>query len=140
MEKGISRSRLDADCAQRMLSLRRDLGVSSFGLNQMVLEPGQRGRIHRHARQEEVYLVIAGRLNVEVEQEDHELGPGELMRVAPDLRRQLANRGSEWVVLVALGGAGEHEGRDGEAFSDWEQTRGASPQEVPLPEDLDLRR
>jgi len=34
------------------------------------------------------------------------------------------------------GGSGEHHGRDGEAFADWDAERGAPPQEVPLPEDL----
>ena len=52
------------------MSLRRALGVTSFGINQMVLEPRQRGRIHRHARQEEVYLVLEGTLTLLVEGEE----------------------------------------------------------------------
>ena len=39
------------------------------------------------------------------------------------------------MLLLALGGAGEHIGRDGEAFESWEQEQGAPPQEVPLPAD-----
>ncbi len=118
------------------MSLRRALGVSSFGINQMVLQPGQQMRIHRHAEQEEVYLVLDGRLTVAVEGEDTVLERGELMRVAPGVRRQLVNRGPGKVVLIALGGAGEHESRDGEAFTTWEQEIGAPPREVPLPDDL----
>jgi hypothetical protein len=38
--------------------------------------------------------------------------------------------------LIALGGYGEHAGRDGEAFTSWEQGQGAPPQEVPLPEEV----
>jgi hypothetical protein len=117
METGTSRTRLDPDGEERFVSLRRALGVTSFGINQLVLEPRQRGRIHRHERQEAVE-------------------PGELVRVAPQVRRQLVNRGPERVVMVALGGDGEHIGRDGEAFADWGDVRGAPPQEVPLPEDL----
>ena len=64
-----------------------------------------------------------------------ELGQGELARVGPEVRRQLANRGEEDVLLLALGGHGEHVGRDGEAFESWEQQTGAPPQEVPLPAD-----
>ena len=41
---------------ERFQALRRQLGVSSFGMNLLVLEPGQRGRIHAHDRQEEVYI------------------------------------------------------------------------------------
>ncbi len=136
MEEGTARTRLDPDCGERFLPLRRQLGVSSFGVNQIVLEPGQRGRIHRHRHQEEVYLVIRGRLTLLVEGEAVQLDEGELIRVAPRARRQLVNAGEERLVLIALGASGEHQGRDGEAFTSWDQEAGASPQDVPLPEDL----
>ena len=136
MEDGTSRTRVDPDAAERFTSLRRSLGVTTFGINQLVLQPGQRLRIHRHARQEEVYLVLKGQLTVALEAEEAVLDEGELMRVAPSVRRQLINRGSSRVVLIALGADGEHQGRDGEAFTSWEQTTGASPQDVPLPDDL----
>jgi mannose-6-phosphate isomerase-like protein (cupin superfamily) len=136
MDDGISRTALDPDVGERFLSLRRQLGVTSFGINQIVLEPGQRGRIHRHQRQEEVYLVIEGTLTLSVEGEEQAVQRGELVRVAPEVRRQLVNRGPERLVIVALGGAGEHVGRDGEAWSAWDSPQSAPPQEVPLPEDL----
>jgi uncharacterized cupin superfamily protein len=136
VEPGIGRARLDLTAAERFVSLRRQLGVTSFGMNQLVLEPRQRSRIHRHAHQEEVYLVLEGTLTLLVEREEHVLARGELVRVAPDLRRQLVNRGPDRVVLLALGGAGEHVGRDGEAFTSWEEERGAPPQEVAMPDDL----
>ena len=136
MDEGIARTALNPDAGERFVSLRRELGVTSFGINQMVLEPRQRGRIHRHGRQEEVYLVLEGTLTLLVEGEEQALERGELVRVAPEVRRQLVNRGPQRVVLVALGGDGEHTGRDGEAFADWGDARGAPPQEVPLPDDL----
>ena len=136
METGVTTSALDPDTEERFVPLRRRLGVTSFGLNQILLRPGQRGRIHRHAHQEEVYLVLAGTLTLIVEGEPRELGQGEIVRVAPEVRRQLVNRRpDEDLLLLAIGGAGEHVGRDGEAFESWEQERGAPPQEVPLPED-----
>ena len=135
MNSGVSYTKLDPDSEERFVSLRRELGVTSFGLNQILLRPGQRGRIHRHATQEEVYLVLAGTLSLWIEGEEHRLGQGELARVAPEVRRRLANRGDDDVLLIALGGAGEHIGRDGEAFESWEQQTGAPPQEVPLPAD-----
>jgi uncharacterized cupin superfamily protein len=112
------------------------LGVTSFGLNQILLRPGQRGRIHRHTAQEEVYIVLSGTLTLGIEGSERELRQGELARVAPAVRRQLSNRGDEDVLLLALGGANEHVGRDGEAFTGWDQASGAPPQEVPLPDDL----
>ena len=137
MEEGTATTRLNPGIGERFLPLRRQLGVSSFGMNQIVLEPGQRGRIHRHERQEEVYLVLQGSLTIVVEGEPAELGQGELMRVAPQVRRQLVNFGPARLVLLAFGGAAEHQGRDGEAFADWSDEQPTSPQELPMPPDLD---
>lgn len=61
---------------------------------------------------------------------------GELVRVAPNLRRQLVNRRPDRLLILALGGAAEHVGRDGEAFASWEQKEGVPPQQLPLPDDL----
>ncbi|MGZ4202651.1 MAG: cupin domain-containing protein [Thermoleophilaceae bacterium] len=136
MEDGISTARIDPDSAERFQRLRADLGVTSFGLNLIVLDPGQRGRIHRHERQEEVYLVLEGTLTLGLDGEERAFGAGELVRVAPDLRRQLVNRHRARLVLVALGGYGEHEGRDGMAYESWESNEARRPQETALPEDL----
>jgi uncharacterized cupin superfamily protein len=135
METGFAFAKLDPENEERFVSLRRELGVTTFGINQIRLAPGQRGRIHRHLAQEEVYFVISGTLTLWIEGERHELGPGEIARVAPAVRRQIANPHGEDVLLLALGGATEHVGRDGEAFTSWDDTTGAPPREVPLPED-----
>lgn len=137
MDDGTSTTRLDPDTGERFLPLRRQLGVSSFGMNQIVLQPGQRGRIHRHLHQEEVYVVLEGTLTLLVEGETSDLGEGELIRVAPQVRRQLVNLGPGRLVLLALGGANEHAGRDGEAFADWSDEQPVSPQELSMPPDLD---
>jgi len=106
-------------------------------MNLLVLEPGQRGRIHAHDRQEEVYLVLEGELTLGVEGAEHVLRVDNLVRVGPGVRRQLVNRRSERLVLLALGGSGEHAGRDGHAWSTWEEDGpGKPPQEIPLPDDL----
>jgi uncharacterized cupin superfamily protein len=136
MDDAVARTRLDPDPDDRFVALRRRLGVTTFGLNQIVLRPRQRSRIHRHARQEEVYLVLEGTLTLVVEGDEQTLERGELIRVAPAVRRQLVNRGPQDLVLLAIGADGEHQGRDGEAFTDWAQEQGAPPQETPLPEDL----
>lgn len=121
----------------RFQQLRAQLGLSSFGLNLLTLQPRQRGRVHAHERQEEVYLVLEGELTLGLEGDERVLGKGELVRVGPDVRRQLVNRSAAPVVLLAIGGAGEHEGRDGRAWSSWDEGgNGRPPQEVPLPDDL----
>jgi uncharacterized cupin superfamily protein len=135
MNSGVSCTSLEPDSEERFVSLRRALGVSTFGLNQIILRPGQRGRIHRHTTQEEVYIVLEGTLTLVFEDATMELGKGEIARVAPDVRRYIANRHPENVLLLALGGALEHVGRDGEAFASWEDTEPTSPQQLPLPPD-----
>jgi uncharacterized cupin superfamily protein len=117
--------------------LRRELGVESFGLNLITLRPRQRGRIHRHERQEEVYLVLEGELTLALEDEERTLEQGDLARVGPAVRRQLLNHSAAPVMLLAIGGSGEHARRDGRAWSSWDEDgEGRPPQEVPQPEDL----
>src|SRR5215203_6722035 len=89
MENGVSTTALDPNTDERFVPLRRNLGVTSFGINQILLRPGQRGRIHRHRDQEEVYLVLAGTLTLIVEGDARGFGQGELVRVAPSVRRQM---------------------------------------------------
>jgi uncharacterized cupin superfamily protein len=136
-EPDITFAQLDRDSGERFQSLRRQLGVSGFGMNLLVLGPGQRGRIHAHGRQEEVYIVLEGELTLLVEGVKHVLGPDRLVRVGAPVRRQLVNAGEDRVVLMALGGSGEHAGRDGQAWVAWEDDGpGRPPQEIPLPDDL----
>src|SRR3954452_12663519 len=122
MNDGVTYTQLDLGSPERFVALRRELGVSTFGLNLILLRPGQQGRIHRHERQEEVYLVLEGTLTLAVEGEERALGPGELARVAPAVRRRLMSRGEGRVALIALGGAEPHEGRDGVAYESWDDS------------------
>jgi uncharacterized cupin superfamily protein len=139
MDTGVAYTKIDPDGEERFQRLRQELGVSAFGLNLIRLRPGERGRIHRHDQQEEVYLVLEGTLTLLIEDEPRDLVRGELARVAPDVRRQLVNRRPEPLLLLALGGAHEHVGRDGAAYGSWDE-RGAGnpPQQVPLPDDVSV--
>jgi uncharacterized cupin superfamily protein len=136
-EPEVSFATLNPDTDERFQRVRQELGVTSFGLNLMVLQAGQRSRVHMHERQEEVYIVQEGELTLVLEGEEHVLGPGRLARVGHAVRRQLVNRGSGRLVMIAIGGHGEHQGRDGRAWESWDEGgEGRPPQEVPLPEDL----
>jgi uncharacterized cupin superfamily protein len=139
MEPGVSYTSLDPAGEDRFQRLRQELGISTFGLNLLRLGPGARSRIHRHERQEEAYLVLEGTLTLLVEGEPRELARGDLARVAPELRRQLVNGTREPLLVLALGGANEHVGRDGHAYRSWaEEGEGSPPADVPLPEDLQV--
>jgi len=142
MESGTSVTRLDPDSGERFQPLRRDLGVTTFGMNLITLQPGERGRVHEHVRQEEVMLVLEGTLDVVTSDGVVELQAHDLMRIAPEVRRQLVNRGPGRTVVVALGGATEHDGRDGRAFASFDDTEAKAPQDLPNPDALppsDLR-
>src|SRR5579863_5118749 len=128
-EPDLTFATLDPDTDERFVSLRRQLGVNAFGMNLLVLQPRQRGRIHAHERQEEVYMVIEGELTLVVEGKEHVLPKDRLARVAPSVRRQLVNRGPGRLVVLALGGSDEHAGRDGRAWESWEESdEGRQPQ------------
>jgi mannose-6-phosphate isomerase-like protein (cupin superfamily) len=136
-EPEVTFATLDFDRGERFQTLRQELDVSSFGINLLLMQPRQRGRVHRHERQEEVYVVLEGQLTLLVEGAEHVLGARDAARVPAQLRRQLVNAGPERLVLLALGGAGEHAGRDGLAWESWQEGGpGRPPQEVPPPTDL----
>ena len=82
--------------------------------------------------------MLDGTLTLMVEGEPQEYAVGDVVRVAPEVRRQLVNRGAAALRLLALGGYvdHEHEPRDAEAFNAWDETEPGTPQTVPLPEDL----
>ncbi len=136
MESGIAVTRLDPDTGERFQGLRRALGVTTFGMNLITLQPGERGRIHRHGRQEEVLVVLEGILDVLTAEGTTEVPTDGAIRIAPEVVRQIANRGPGRTVILALGGANPHDGRDGEAFASFDDTEPRPPQEIPNPEDL----
>jgi uncharacterized cupin superfamily protein len=136
-EPDVSFAKLNRDSNERFQTLRRELGVSSFGVNLIAMGPGQRGRIHNHEHQEEVFLVLEGELTLALEGAEHVLGADQIVRIGPAVRRQLVNVGPKRLILLALGGSGEHAGHDGHAWASWDEPGpGRSPQEVPPPEDL----
>ncbi|HWM09890.1 MAG TPA: cupin domain-containing protein [Solirubrobacteraceae bacterium] len=139
MESGVSYTSIDPAGEDRFQRLRAELEITCFGLNLLRFGPGGRSRIHRHEHQEEAYLVLEGTLTLLIEDEPRELRRGDLARVAPDVRRQLVNRTREPLLLLAMGGATEHEGRDGRAYRAWDETGpGSPPADVPFPDDLEV--
>lgn len=135
IERDLGFATLDRTSSEWFTPVRKTLGLEAFGVNLLVLQPGKRGRVHLHERQEEVYVVLEGELTVQLEAEAYRLGPDDVMRVGPAVRRQLLNEGDEPAVVLALGGSGTHESRDALAWTSWdEEGPGRSPREVPLPE------
>jgi mannose-6-phosphate isomerase-like protein (cupin superfamily) len=94
--------------------IRPAIGVTAFGMNAVVLPPGIESGRHFHDRQEEVYFVHRGRVEMDFGDGGRvELGPGEVCRVDAATVRQLRNVGDEDAVYVVVGGEGGYVGRDG---------------------------
>ena len=95
--------------------VRSALGVTEFGVNAIVLPPGFTSRRHYHERQQELYLVLSGEIELELDGDKQTLGPGGLARVDPSTVRSLRNTSeSDEAVYFCVGGAGGYVGRDGQ--------------------------
>ena len=93
--------------------VRRELGVTAFGVNVLVLAPGIVGRPHYHDEQDELYFVHKGRARFEVGGESRELGPGELCHVEATTPRRVTSVGDENLVMLVVGAKDGYVGRDG---------------------------
>jgi uncharacterized cupin superfamily protein len=94
--------------------IRGELGVTAFGINAIVLPPAYATKPHSHERQEELYLVLAGEIELTLGEERRTLGPGGLARVDPPTVRSLRNTSdTEEATYVCVGGADGYVGRDG---------------------------
>jgi len=96
--------------------VRSALGVTEFGVNAVVLPPGHTSRRHFHERQQELYLVLSGEIELELDGSRHTLGPGGLARVDAPVVRSLRNTSDgDEAVFFCVGGHGGYVGRDGRA-------------------------
>ena len=95
--------------------VRKELGVTAFGVNAVVLPPGYASGRHMHERQEELYFVHSGTIEFTFNDGEKQiLGPGGLARVDPPTVRSFRNlSASEDAVYLCVGGAGGYVGRGG---------------------------
>ena len=94
--------------------VRQALGVKELGVNAVVLPPGFTTRRHFHERQEELYLVLDGEIEFDLNGSLHRLGPGGLARVdAPTVRRLRNCSDTAEATFFCVGAAGGYVGRDG---------------------------
>jgi uncharacterized cupin superfamily protein len=96
--------------------IRRELGVTAFGINAIVLPPGYETGVHYHDEQEETYFVHVGEVEFRfADGSRHLLGPGGVVRVDPHAHRCLRNAGDTDAIVVVAGGKDGYVGRDGHA-------------------------
>ena len=94
--------------------VRAALGVTAFGVNAVVLPPSWVSRRHSHERQQELYLVLDGEIEFDLDGSKHTLGPGGLVRVDPATVRSVHNTSdTAEATYFCVGGADGYVGRDG---------------------------
>jgi mannose-6-phosphate isomerase-like protein (cupin superfamily) len=94
--------------------IRKGLGVTAFGVNAIVLPPGIETGFHYHDKQEELYFVHRGAVEIEFgDGSVHALAAGGMARVDAATVRKLRNPGDVDAVYVCAGGADGYVGRDG---------------------------
>jgi quercetin dioxygenase-like cupin family protein len=107
--------------------VRRELGVTAFGVNAIELPAGYETWRHFHDEQEELYFVHRGRIEMSFNDgESHVLGPGGLARVDAETIRKVKNVGDEPAVYLVAGGKDGYVGRDGR-LPEGETPRPAGP-------------
>ncbi|TML36554.1 MAG: cupin domain-containing protein [Actinobacteria bacterium] len=94
---------------------RKDLESETIGLAFYLVRPGCRQAFaHRHEQAEEIYVVLSGRGRIKLENEIHDVGPMDAIRVAPDLARAF-EAGPDGLELLVFGPRYE---TDGEVLRD----------------------
>jgi uncharacterized cupin superfamily protein len=88
----------------RWLLVRRGLGVSSFGLNIVEVEPGGSLTEHdeRERDQEEVFVFLSGDATLVVDGEEIPAPAGTYARVAPEPRRTVRNGGADVAEVLII--------------------------------------
>jgi uncharacterized cupin superfamily protein len=106
--------------------IRRDLGVTAFGMNALVLPPGYASGLHYHDEQEETYFVHHGEVEFRFgDGSTHVVSAGGIARVDAATYRGIRNVGQDDAVVLVAGGKDGYVGRDGQAVGD--NPRGGVP-------------
>jgi len=94
--------------------IRRELGVTAFGANVIIMPEGFDAGTHYHEEQEELYFVHRGRLQMEFgDGETFILPEGGVARVDAHTVRHITNPGPGDVTYFIVGGKDGYVGRDG---------------------------
>ena len=95
--------------------IRKELGVTAFGVNAIVLPPSYETGSHYHDEQEELYFVHRGAIEMEFgDGTVQRLREGSLARVDAATPRKVRNAGDVEAVYLCAGGKDGYVGRDGQ--------------------------
>jgi mannose-6-phosphate isomerase-like protein (cupin superfamily) len=99
--------------------VRRELDVTAFGVNAIVIPEGYDAGSHYHEEQEELYLVLQGTIEIEFgDGRSFTLGERGVARVDPTTHRRVRNSGQGDAIYFIVGGKDGYVGRDGRTADD----------------------
>ena len=107
-------------------SVRKPLGVTEFGVNLITIPPGYETGRHAHERQQELYFVHRGAIEMEFgDGSKQEIREGGAARVDAATVRKLRNLSdADDAQFLAIGAEGGYVGRDGVLPEGEENPRG----------------
>ena len=105
----------DFGAVQEARFARGDLEATDTGLSLHFVKPGCRQAFaHRHAKAEEIYVVLRGAGSAKLDDDVVEIGPMDAVRVAPTVARGFA-AGPDGLELLVFG---PHHDKDGELITE----------------------
>jgi mannose-6-phosphate isomerase-like protein (cupin superfamily) len=102
--------------------VRKELGVTAFGVNALVRAPGYETKWHYHDVQEELYFVHRGAIEMEFgDGTSHHLAEGTFARVDASTVRKIRILGPGDTIYLCVGGKDGYVGHDGRT-PEWSET------------------
>lgn len=89
-------------CDTLVRKLTDRLGCSEMRVNQVILEPGEVTTPHTHEGQEEVFVAMTNG-QIAIDEEVYDIPQGGVVRVHPDIVRNLLNQTGKTHVWLAFG-------------------------------------
>ncbi|MCB0865031.1 MAG: cupin domain-containing protein [Solirubrobacterales bacterium] len=106
------------DSAVHAVFSRKELDSPELGVSRFTFPPGERFPFaHRHRSQSESYVVVAGSGRMKLGDEIVELAQWDVLRVDPDVGRQI-EAGPDGLDVICIGGS-RPDGGDGELVEDF---------------------
>ena len=96
------------------LKIRKALGTTAFGLNELRMPPGYEGLEHDESDtgHEEVYVVLSGSGTATIDGESEGIAPGDYLRVGAESTRQIvAGPDGLRFIVIAAKAKPEYDGR-----------------------------
>jgi len=107
----VTRDHAPDEAARHTAELSERLGLRTGRANLWRYEPGAQGRRHRHAQQEETFVVLAGTLTMYLGDppERIDVPTGGVVHVQPGMPLQTVNHGTDDLLVYAHGAPPERE-------------------------------